>query len=73
MIYGTVLHGPVEMNTVKEKFSCVAQGAEELARWEEKKKWQKTVERLKGKLEEKEKEVESQQRALVTLKELLSK
>ncbi|XP_014672525.1 PREDICTED: centrosomal protein of 290 kDa-like [Priapulus caudatus] len=48
-------------------------GADEIVRWEEKKKWQKAVERLKAKITEKEKETENQQQTITSLKEHLTR
>ena len=53
---------------------CAYQGGEEtVARWEESKKWQKTVERLKGRLRDKDTELEKVAKASEMLKHALER
>jgi len=46
---------------------------EEIVRWEEGKKWQARVEKVRNVLKEKEKEVDSLSKQLSTIKELYSR
>ena len=50
---------------------CTGQVQEELAKWEERKKWQRSVDRLKTQLREKEAECERQQAAAAGLRDTI--
>lgn len=51
----------------------ISQAKEEVVRWEEGKKWQGKMERMKSLLKEKERESESLSKQLSTLKELYAR
>lgn len=51
-------------------FLSLQPSKEELVRWEEGKKWQARMEKVRSLLKDKEKETESQSKQLTTLKEL---
>ncbi len=54
-------------------FLYLQSSKEEILRWEEGKKWQARVEKVRTVLKEKEKEVESLSKQLTTIKELYSR
>lgn len=52
---------------------CQFQSAEEVARWDERKRWQQTVEKLKQKLKEKTAEVDSLNSTMRSLRDLTTR
>ena len=48
-------------------------GSEELIKWEESKKWQKTVEKMRTKIKERDGEIEKLQRSNKMLKDMVDR
>lgn len=63
----------ISRRTMNHRLLLVSQARDEVVRWEEAKKWQSKMERMKSLLKEKERESESLSKQLATLKELYAR